>query len=170
MEQRRIATNTRRAITALRGIAAHDILDAPDSEVMYRCIGLLEEMTIRMRKSAEIKQAAEMQQAERHKTILAHMRAGPLGSLTPPERIAFMTRRSAAKLSTLEQPSRDLVLRLLEADFEEALSAEAQHLARTSELAPQLAASHAAVQFHEQRPQLLRAAQPHIEALGLHLS
>ena len=169
-EQRRIATNTKRAITVLRGIAAYEILDAAESESMYRCIGLLEEMTIRLKKSVEIKKAAEKQRAERHTAILAHMKAGPLGSLTPPERIAYLARHSASYLSTLKQPSKETVKRLLSQDFDEALSDEAYQLARTSELAPQLAAAHAASQFQEQQPQLMRAAQAHIEALGPHLA
>jgi hypothetical protein len=169
-EQRRIATNTKRAITVLRGIAAYEILDAAESESMYRCIGLLEEMTTRLKKSVEIKKAAEKQRAERHTAILVHMKAGPLGSLTPSERIAYIARHSAGYLSTLKQPSRETVKRLLTQDFDEALSDEAHQLARTSELAPQLAAAHAASQFQEQQPQLMRAAQAHIEAMGPHLA
>jgi hypothetical protein len=158
-EQRRIATNTKRAITVLRGIAAYEILDAAESETMYRCIGLLEEMTSRLKKSVEIKKTAEKHIAERHKAILTHMKAGPLGALPPP-----------SHFSTLEQPSRETVKRMLSVAFDEALSDEADQLARTSELAPQLAAAHAAAQFQEQRPQLLRAAQAHIEAMGPYLA
>lgn len=169
-EQRRIATNTKRAITVLRGIAAYEILDAAESETMYRCIGLLEEMTSRLKKSVEIKKTAEKQIAERHKAILAHMKAGPLGALPPPERIAYLARHSPSHFSTLGQPSRETVKRLLSLAFEEALSDEADQLARTSELAPQLAAAHAAAEFQEQRPQLLRAAQAHIEAMGPYLA
>ena len=168
-EQRRIATNTKRAVTVLRGIAAYEILDAAESEAMYRCIGLLEEMTNRLKKSVEIKKAAEKQKAERHKAILAHLKAGPLGSLPPTERIAFMARHSAAYLSTIKQPSKEFVARLLSQDFDEALSDEAYSLARNSELTPQMAAAHAATQFQEQQPQLMRAAQAHIEAMAPHL-
>lgn len=123
----------------------------------------------RLKKSVEIKKAAEKQKAERHRAILAHMKAGPLGALTPPERIAFIARHSAGYLSTLKQPSQETVKRLLSQDFDEALSDEAYQLARTSELAPQLAAAHAANQFLEQQPQLMRAAQAHIEAISPHL-
>lgn len=169
-EQRRIATSTMRAITVLRGIATYEILDAAESESMYRCIGLLEEMTSRLQKSVEIKKAAEKQRTERHTAILAHMKDGALGSLTPPQRIAYIARHSASYLSTLKQPTKETVQRLLSADFDEALSDEAYELAGTSELAPQLAASRAATQFQEKQPQLMRAAQAHIEAMSQHLA
>lgn len=167
-EQTRVAANTKRVITALRGIAAYDILDAAESETIYRCIGLLEEMASRLNKSVEIMKLTEKQTAERAKAILAHMKVGPLGSLTPPERIAFTARYCTASLSTLQEPSKEGVQRMLGPDFEGALSHEAHHLAQTSDLAPHLAAAKAASQFLEQKPQLMRAARPHIAAMGQH--
>lgn len=166
-EQKRIATNTKRAITSLRSIVAYDILDAAESDAIYRSIRLLEEMSARLKKSAEIKLQAQAQKAERHKAILALMKAGPLGSLSPSERVAFVARHAASRLHTNYTPER--VARLIGPEFEDVLSEEALYLADQSDLAPQLAAAQAATQFTEHLPQIMRVAQPHLEAMRAHL-
>lgn len=163
--QNRQATNTKRAITVLRGIAKSEIFDDHESEMLYRTIGLLEESTTLLKKSAALKALAEKLTRARHEAILTLLKGGYMGTMSAAEKVAFLVRHSPVYVQTEVAPTQKRVAQILDRDFLYVLSEVAYDLARSSDMAPAQTAEQAVAKFKEQAPQLLRAAQTEIDRL-----